>query len=161
MPKGINPQGIGSVVVGRGINIIYSVSFYFCPAVLQAYYFYAAAAFSCNGKTAGSPLNFIKSGKLFFVGHLLISKGFLRRGDSTKHIHTKVRKSNDSSKFADRVVRGSLEEMLLFDNAGKCINAMKLVSNKMILKNAYIKIKSDLSKSSGVDKATSDVISEE
>ena len=90
--------------------------------------------------------------------------------------HTEVRKSNDSSKFADRVVRGSLEEMLLFDNNGKCINAMKLVSNKMILKNAYIKIKSDLasfpssrlpsfirrvSKVAGVDKAIFDVISEE
>lgn len=77
-------------------------------------------------------------------------------------IHTKVRKSNDSSKFADRVVRGSLEEMLLFDdNTGRCNNAMKLVSNKMVLKNAYLKIKSDLGNSSRVDKAIFDAISEE
>jgi hypothetical protein len=45
--------------------------------------------------------------------------------------------------------------MLLFDNAGRCINAMKLVSNKMILKNAYFKIKSDAlrRKNSGINKA--------
>ena len=79
-----------------------------------------------------------------------------------KKIHTKVRKSNDSSKFADRVVRGSLEEMLLFyDQNGRCNNAMKLVINKMVLNNAYIKIKSDLGNSSRVEKAIFDAISDE
>lgn len=78
-----------------------------------------------------------------------------------KKIHTKVRKSNDFSKSADRVVRGSLEEMLLFDdNTGKCNNAMKLVSNKIVLKNAYLKIKSNLGNSSRDDRSRFDAISE-
>lgn len=154
-------------------------------AVLQAYYFAAKwqVIFAATA-TANFVLYYNQKlvTRFFSITFIVIYKakinGFLRRsrGDNIKHIHTKVRKSNDSSKFADRVVRGSLEEMLLFDNNGKCINAMKLVSNKMILKNAYIKIKSDLasfpssrlpsfirrvSKVTGVDKAIFDVISEE
>jgi hypothetical protein len=41
MPKGRNPHGIGSVVVGRGINIISSISSYHFLAVLQAHSFAA------------------------------------------------------------------------------------------------------------------------
>jgi hypothetical protein len=48
--------------------------------------------------------------------------------------------------------------MLLFDNTGKCINAMKLITNKMILKNAYIKM-SEVDNRSGADKAISNEIS--
>lgn len=95
----------------------------------------AAAAQGCSEKTVR---NYIKSGKLF--GDFFIKKGV---PGCTRKFH-EVRKLNNSSKPDAHVGKRSLEEMLVFDRQGRCINAMKLVSDKIILMSAYGRIKSKL-----------------
>lgn len=68
----------------------------------------------------------------------------LKKEELTDSIHTEVRKLNNSSKPDAHVGKRSLEEMLVFDRQGRCVNAMKLVSDKIILMSAYGRIKSKL-----------------
>jgi group I intron endonuclease len=96
----------------------------------------AAYTLGCSEKTIR---NYIKSGKLF--GDLFIKKGV---PGSHRKFHTEVRKLNNSSKPDAHVGKRSQEEMLVFDRQGRCVNAMKLVSDKIILMSAYGRIKSKL-----------------
>lgn len=82
-------------------------------------------------------------------------------GISVRSIHTKVRQPNVSSKPKARVGRGSLEELLTFDEDGKCNNAYRTVCRKDVLMSAYDRIKSKPGNMTpGADRETLDGISE-
>lgn len=76
---------------------------------------------------------------------------------SVRHIHTEVRKLKDSRKQEAHSDTLSLREMLVFDEQGRCVNAFKVLSDIMVLQNAYDKIKSKPGNMSpGSDKETLD-----
>lgn len=81
---------------------------------------------------------------------------------SGKWIHTKVRKSKVSSKSEARKGQGSLEEMLMFNERGQCINAYEVICKLEALYTAYMNIKSEPGNMTpGVDSETLDGISKE
>jgi len=89
-------------------------------------------------------------------GSAIVSKILIRS------IHTEVRKSNVSSKPKARKGQGSLEEMLMYDKDGKCINAYETLSKLEVLQTAYMNIKSEPGNMTpGVDTETLDGISKE
>ena len=82
-------------------------------------------------------------------------------GTSHKRIHTKVRKSEVSSKPEARKGRGSLEEMLEFNEKGQCTNAYEVTYDLKALHTAYMNIKSKPGNMTpGADSETLDGITE-
>lgn len=81
---------------------------------------------------------------------------------SYKLVHTKVRKSKISSKPEARKGRGSLEEMLMFNENGQCTNAYEVICKLEALYTAYMNIKSEPGNMTpGADSETLDGISME
>lgn len=72
-----------------------------------------------------------------------------------------MRKSEVSSKPEARKGQGSLEEMLMYDDEGRCTNAYSTISKLEVLHTAYMNIKSEPGNMThGTDKETLDGISE-
>jgi hypothetical protein len=87
--------------------------------------------------------------------------GIVGMQNLSRGLHTKVRKPNDSPTPRDRAVPGSLREMLVFDQDGRCTNLMKIISDPAALRSAYHRIKSKPgSMTKGSDNETLDGISD-
>lgn len=69
--------------------------------------------------------------------------GYAIVGYGLRLIHTEVRKLEISSKSEAGNGRGSLEEMLVYNEDGKCINAYETLSKIEVLQTAYMNIKSE------------------
>lgn len=78
---------------------------------------------------------------------------------SIRSIHTEVRQSSDSSKPRPQVGPESLEEMLVFDDTGRCNNAFQVITDTEVLMTSYDRIKSNPGNMvQGSDKETLDGI---
>jgi retron-type reverse transcriptase len=130
---------------------------------------------TCLASQRGYRITGAKSGIRLGIGNSGLPKGRNSHGDGcaivglnapgkpslTRGIHTKVRKLDNSSKPEARVGRGSLEEMLVFDDRGRCTNALKVIKDKTVLMTAYNNIKSKPGNMTpGTDKITLDGIEE-